>query len=166
MSYSRMQRNIALLELLYKSPPSVRRNIICNASMDFINALCEISLNVLKGVIPLTDQQYRQLKKKKSNQTGCRQKGQNVEKEKIHQPIWRIFATIIRGCHTLHHQSYSKQVKMEHTQKMFLVPQHQLDMLNHQQQQHTGSVRHVEQNERDKAMVEVLQLQIWMCMRG
>lgn len=65
MSYSRMQRNIALLELLYKSPPSVRRNIICNASMDFINALCEISLNVLKGVMPLTDQQYRQLKKKK-----------------------------------------------------------------------------------------------------
>lgn len=41
---------------------------------------------------------------------------------------------------------------------MFLVPQHQLDMLNHQQQQHTGSVRHVAQNELDKAMVEVLQL--------
>lgn len=47
---------------------------------------------------------------------------------------------------------------MEHTQKMFLIPQHQLDMLNHQQQQHTGSVRHVAQNELDKAMVEVLQL--------
>lgn len=31
-------------------------------------------------------------------------------------------------------------------------------MLNHQQQQHTGSVRHVAQNELDKAMVEVLQL--------
>lgn len=63
---SRMQRNLGVLELLYKSPPRVRKVIISNANVDLINALCEIALNVLKGAIPLNDKQYRQLKKKKA----------------------------------------------------------------------------------------------------
>lgn len=63
---SRMQRNLALLELSYKSPPSVRRVIVGHSSADFINALCEIALNVLKGNIPLNDKQYKQLKKPKN----------------------------------------------------------------------------------------------------
>lgn len=63
---SRMQRNLALLELLYKSTPSMRRVIVGKASSDFINALCEIALNVLSGNIPLTDKQYKQLKKRKA----------------------------------------------------------------------------------------------------
>lgn len=62
---SRMQRNLALLELIYKSTPTMRRVIVSNANTDFINALCEISLNVLRGNIPLTDKQYAVLKKKK-----------------------------------------------------------------------------------------------------
>lgn len=63
---SRMRRNLSLLELIYKSPPALRRVIISNANLDFINALCEIAFNVLQGNIPLTNQQYKQLKKKKS----------------------------------------------------------------------------------------------------
>lgn len=47
---------------------------------------------------------------------------------------------------------------MEHTQKMYLVPQQQLDMLKHQQQETPGSIRQLAQNELDKAMVEVLEL--------
>ena len=49
---------------------------------------------------------------------------------------------------------------MEHTQKMFLVPQHQLDTLKHPQQydQHTKSIRQTAQNELDKAMTDVLNL--------
>jgi len=54
----RMQRNLALLELIYKSPPKVRRVIVGNANADFVNALCEIALNVLRGNIPLTNKQY------------------------------------------------------------------------------------------------------------
>lgn len=63
---SRMQRNLALLEMLYKSTPRMRKVIVSNAGADFISALCEIALNVLSGNIPLTEQQYSQLKKKKS----------------------------------------------------------------------------------------------------
>ena len=48
------------------SSPSMQRVIVCNTSTDFINALCEIALNVLNGNIPLSDKQYKQLKKKKS----------------------------------------------------------------------------------------------------
>lgn len=49
--------------------------------------------------------------------------------------------------------------EVEHTQTMFLVPQHQLELLKRQQQQHnTGSIRQAAQNELDKAMVDVLQL--------
>ena len=62
----RMQRNLALLELLYKSMPSMRRVIVGKASSDFINALCEIALNVLSGNIPLTGKQYKQLNKRKA----------------------------------------------------------------------------------------------------
>lgn len=63
---SRLQRNLSLLELLHKSTPSVRRVIIGKASPDFINAICEIALNVLKGNLPLNTSQYRRLQKKKA----------------------------------------------------------------------------------------------------
>lgn len=54
-----------MLELIYKSTPRVRRVIVNNASTDFIDSLCEIALNVLRGNIPLTDKQFALLKKKK-----------------------------------------------------------------------------------------------------
>lgn len=63
---TRIRRNLSLLELLHKSPPTVQRVIIKNANLDFINALCEIALNVMKGNIPLSHHQYKQLKKKKT----------------------------------------------------------------------------------------------------
>lgn len=49
---------------------------------------------------------------------------------------------------------------MEHTQKMFLVPQQQLDSLKQQQQQeqNSGSIRQTVQNELDRAMIDVLKL--------
>ncbi|MDG2555622.1 hypothetical protein P7M41_26895, partial [Vibrio parahaemolyticus] len=54
---------------------------------------------------------------------------------------------------------------MEHAQKMFLVPQHQLDMLKQQQQQqqqyqdqNTASIRQVVQNDLDRAMSDILKL--------
>lgn len=62
---SRVQRNLAMMELLYKATPGMRRVIVCGASADFIDALCEIALNVLRGNIPLTEKQYAQLKKKR-----------------------------------------------------------------------------------------------------
>ena len=61
----RMQRNFALLDLLHKAAPRARGVIVNNTSPDFLNALCEIALNVLRGNIPLSSTQYKLLKKKK-----------------------------------------------------------------------------------------------------
>lgn len=53
---------------------------------------------------------------------------------------------------------------MEHTQKMFLVPQHQIDLLKQQVEQHhtpdqnNSNLRQVVQNELDKEMADVLKL--------
>lgn len=63
---SRVQRNLPKLQMLYKASPSVRRVIVCGSSADFIDALCEIALNVLRGNIPLTEKQYSHLKKNRS----------------------------------------------------------------------------------------------------
>lgn len=62
--WSRMWRNVTLLESMYESSPRVRRVIVADANRDWINALCEI--NVLRGQIPLTDKQFVLLKKKKN----------------------------------------------------------------------------------------------------
>lgn len=63
---SRVKRHLSLMELIYKSKPHMRRLIISKASPDFINALCELALNVLKGNVPLSSNQYKQLQKQKS----------------------------------------------------------------------------------------------------
>lgn len=63
---SRIHRNMGLMALLFKANPSMRKLIISKAAPDFINALCEVALNVLKGNIPLTTKQYKILQKKKS----------------------------------------------------------------------------------------------------
>lgn len=60
-----MQRNLTRLELLHKAAPRARGAIINNANADFINSLCEIALNILRGNIPLSTKQYKLLKKKK-----------------------------------------------------------------------------------------------------
>ncbi|KAK2920582.1 hypothetical protein Q8A73_000067 [Channa argus] len=48
---------------------------------------------------------------------------------------------------------------MDHAQKMYLIPRHQLDALKqHQQNQNTGSIRQSVENEIDKAMANILSL--------
>ena len=61
-----IHRNCNRLKFLYKSPPHLRKVILNTANDDFINALCEVALNVLQGRIPLTTSQYRRLKKEKA----------------------------------------------------------------------------------------------------
>ena len=63
---ARIRRNIPLLEKLYKARAAGRRVILNNAGPDFLNALCEIALNILKGRIPLTHRQYTQLQRQSS----------------------------------------------------------------------------------------------------
>ena len=54
-----------LLKALCQARPSKRKDILKNCSTDFLQSLCELSLNLLKGNIPLSGAQYKKLKKQK-----------------------------------------------------------------------------------------------------
>ena len=57
---------MALLRLLYKSKPSLVKAILKNAPSDLVRALCECSLNVLKGNIKLKATQKKRLHRYKN----------------------------------------------------------------------------------------------------
>lgn len=61
----RVKRNLPVLKALVALKPKDRRAFLCQASEDLILTLSEISLNVLKGNIPLTKKQYTKLSKQK-----------------------------------------------------------------------------------------------------
>lgn len=63
---SRVKRNLALLKLLITVPPRQRKAILCSASDDLVAAISEIALNTLKGNIPLSPQQVRVLRKRRT----------------------------------------------------------------------------------------------------
>ena len=61
-----LKRNGPLLKLLSNSPPCLRRAILDAAPNDLIKGISEISLNILKGVIPLAARQKAVMRKKRS----------------------------------------------------------------------------------------------------
>lgn len=63
---ARLKRNMPLLKALCNAKPSKRKDILKNCSTDFLQSLCELSLNLLKGNIPLSGAQYKKLKKQKN----------------------------------------------------------------------------------------------------
>ena len=62
---ARIKRNAHLLRALYHATPKKRKDILLHCSTDFIQALCEVALNVLKGNLPLFHTQFEKLKKQK-----------------------------------------------------------------------------------------------------
>ena len=78
----RIRRNLATLQKLYKSSAATRRVILNNAGPDFINTLCEIAVNILKGKIPLTRRQYTQLQKTKSELRTLASKATSIKRKK------------------------------------------------------------------------------------
>lgn len=64
---AKLLRNLSLLKLLLKAKPGQRRVILQAATDELIVTLCEIALNILRGNIPLTEQQYQKLKRRKSD---------------------------------------------------------------------------------------------------
>ena len=66
MTISRLKRHCNTLKRLAKSKPSVTKPIIRNASKDLLNTLSECSYNVLKGVVPLTTKQKKNLRRHKT----------------------------------------------------------------------------------------------------
>lgn len=64
---ARLCKYLPVLKLLHKATPKQRRLILQSASDEFILALCEVALNILYGVIPVSRQQYQKLKKRKAD---------------------------------------------------------------------------------------------------
>ena len=63
---ARIKRNAPLLRALCNAPPRKRKDILRHSSDDFIHTLCELSLNLLKGNVPLSTCQYKKLKRQKN----------------------------------------------------------------------------------------------------
>ena len=61
---ARLRRNLALLKMLVTASPQQRKAILCAASDDLVAAISEIALNTLKGNVPISESQFRVLKKK------------------------------------------------------------------------------------------------------
>lgn len=63
---ARLKRNAHLLRALSASTPQKRKDILTHCSPDFLQTICEIALNVLKGNIRLPASLYKTLKKHKN----------------------------------------------------------------------------------------------------
>ncbi len=66
MMSSRIKRHAALLKVLCKAKPKAVKAIL-SSEKELVDALCECSLNVLKGVVPLSVHQRKRLSRYKNN---------------------------------------------------------------------------------------------------
>ena len=62
-----MGRSLPYLQLLVKAKPRLQKLIMQHALTDVIHAIRECSLNILKGVIPVTPRQKRSLARYKTH---------------------------------------------------------------------------------------------------
>lgn len=61
----RLARSLPALKQLLKSTSARRKVILSGATDELVHAICEICLNVLSGVIPLSTSQFNRLSKKR-----------------------------------------------------------------------------------------------------
>ena len=62
---ARVKRHLPLLQWLSRAHPKTCKAVIQSADKDLLDTLCECSLNILKGNVPLTGSQKRQLSRHK-----------------------------------------------------------------------------------------------------
>ena len=70
----RMRRSLPYLQIMAECKPKLRKAILEHAPSDVLLAICECSLNLLKGVIPLTPRQKRMLSRYKKHLRGLANK--------------------------------------------------------------------------------------------
>ena len=63
----RMIGSLPYLQVIMKSKPKLRKLLIEHSPANVIISICECSLNLLKGVIPLTPRQKRRLTRYKTH---------------------------------------------------------------------------------------------------
>ena len=79
---NRLRRNLPALTALYRGSTQQRRNILQSASKDLILTFCEIALNVLRGNVPLTAEQFKKLKKLKTKIKLCADKKTSLARKR------------------------------------------------------------------------------------
>lgn len=62
---ARIKRNAPLFRALYHATPQKRKDILAHCSPDFLKALCEIALNILKGNVKISPSQHKKLQRQK-----------------------------------------------------------------------------------------------------
>lgn len=77
-----LRKNALLLKLLSKATPVASKAILKTGDRDLINALCECSLNVLKGNVPLTCRQKKRLSRYKSTLRELANRKYSVKKKR------------------------------------------------------------------------------------
>jgi hypothetical protein len=63
----RMKRSLPYLQVMGTCGPKLRKFMINNVPTEVISAICECSLNLLKGIVPLTPRQKRRLVRYKAH---------------------------------------------------------------------------------------------------
>ena len=71
-----------MLKMLCGAKPAVVKAVLRGASPDLINALCECSLNILKGNVRLTTAQKKRLSRYKHGLRALSKKGTSLKRRK------------------------------------------------------------------------------------
>jgi hypothetical protein len=80
----RMRGSLPYLQVMVKSKHKLRKLLIDNVPPNVITAICECSLNLLKGVIPLTPRQKRRLARYKTHRRSLANKKVTRKQKKKH----------------------------------------------------------------------------------
>ena len=78
----RMKRSLPYLQVMMACGPKLRKMLVGHAPEHVLMAICECALNVLKGVIPLTQRQKRQLTRYKTHLRGLANKKVSKKQKK------------------------------------------------------------------------------------
>ena len=79
-----MKGSLPYLQVIVKSKPKLRKLLINNVPEEVITAICECSLNLLKGVIPLTSAQKRRLARHKTHLRALTNKKLSRKRKKLY----------------------------------------------------------------------------------
>lgn len=79
---ARVKRNLPLLKILCGAKPAFIKTLLKSAPPDLTSALCECSLNILKGNVKLTPTQRKQLSRHKQSLRALARKGTSIKKRK------------------------------------------------------------------------------------
>lgn len=82
MMSRRLRDNADFLRVLAKSNPKLRRAILKCCNTELVKTICEVTLNVLKGVVPISKQQKKRLTRYKKVLRALVDKKVSINKKK------------------------------------------------------------------------------------